>query len=91
VYVVRSNIAKGTRPEVFHIKLRSIVMDKNHASDIRLEPFDQIHVGETRQARVERCIPPWLLGIYRSIWDTHPAGWQPKSKLREKLHNSRHD
>ena len=41
-------------------------------TNLRLQPFDQIHVGETRQARVERCIPPWLRPVYQALMDTQP-------------------
>ncbi len=90
VYVVRSNLAKASRPEVFHVHLRDIAIKKDYSTNIRIQPFDQIHIGETRQALVERCIPPWLRPLHQCFWDTHPPDWHPRSLFRKKLNNARH-
>ncbi len=70
VYVVRTHVAEGERPEVFHVELGSIVMSKDESTNIRLLPYDHIFVGETRQARVERIIPPWLRPLFRALSGT---------------------
>jgi protein involved in polysaccharide export with SLBB domain len=72
VYVVRPHVFEGSRPEVFRVDLRAIVMKHDTRTNIRLEPFDHIHVGATPQARVEACIPPWLRPLYQALWDTRP-------------------
>jgi len=70
VYVVRAHVEDGQRPEVFHVDLRAIVLERNPSSNIRLLPFDQIYVGETRKARLEKLVPPWLRPMYYSLWGT---------------------
>jgi len=70
VYVVRAHIAEGGRPEVFHIDLQAIVEQHNQKTNIRLMPNDQIYVGETRQASIERSIPPWVRPFYQAVWNT---------------------
>jgi polysaccharide biosynthesis/export protein len=67
VYVVRSRISEGRRPEVFHVDLRAIVMDHDARTNIRLQPFDQVYVGATRRALWEKCIPPWLRPLFRAL------------------------
>jgi protein involved in polysaccharide export with SLBB domain len=67
VYVVRSRIAEGQRPEVFHVDLSAIVMRQDHRTNLRLEPFDQVHVGATRRARLLKCLPPWLRPFFRRL------------------------
>jgi protein involved in polysaccharide export with SLBB domain len=74
VYVVRPHVLDGTRPEVFHVDLRAIVLRHDEKTNVRLEPFDQVHVGETWRARLERNLPPWLRPMYRWMW-----GWEPLS------------
>ncbi len=59
VYVVRAHIAEGGRPEVFAVQLQAIV-NGDQKTNLRLLPNDQIYVGETRQERLERALPPWL-------------------------------
>ena len=80
IYVLRSHIGDLQRPEVFHVDLQSIVLNKNHASNIQVLPYDQIHVGETRQARVEKCIPPWLRPVYETFHHTTPNGKTAQEK-----------
>src|SRR5262249_36543591 len=57
VYVVRPHVAEGERPEVFHIDLRAIVMNQDKRTNLLLQPFDQVYVGETRQGKLEKCLP----------------------------------
>jgi polysaccharide biosynthesis/export protein len=73
VYVVRSHLGDLDRPEVFHVDLQNIVLRKNLETNIRVLPYDQIFVGETRQARIEKCLPPWLKPMYQSLWNMLPA------------------
>lgn len=73
VHVVRSRISDGERPEVFHIDLAAIVMNQDDRTNIRLQPFDQVHVGETGQSRLEKCLPRWLRPLYRSFCGTRKA------------------
>jgi protein involved in polysaccharide export with SLBB domain len=72
VYVVRSHIIEGDRPEVFHVDLRAIVSHKDDKTNVRLQPFDQVFVGETRQGRLDKCLPPWLRPLYQAIWGIRP-------------------
>jgi protein involved in polysaccharide export with SLBB domain len=73
VLVVRPHIVDGKKPEVFHVDLAAIVLKHDMASNLRLEPQDQVYVGETRQARVERSLPPWMRPLYQRMWDTRPT------------------
>jgi protein involved in polysaccharide export with SLBB domain len=74
VYVIRTRVAQGQRPEVFHVDLPAIVLKHDQRTNLRLCPFDQIHVGETRQARVQHSMPPWLRPLYQSLWTSPPPG-----------------
>jgi polysaccharide export outer membrane protein len=72
VYVVRPHVADGQRPEVFHVDLAAIVLQRDFKTNIRLQPDDQIFVGETRQSRLERCVPPVLRPLFQSLCGTRP-------------------
>ncbi|GIW82556.1 MAG: hypothetical protein KatS3mg105_4363 [Gemmatales bacterium] len=60
VYVVRPHIGSGKPPEVFHIKLRDIVAGRDQSTNIRLQPFDEVHIGESRKCAVDKCVPTLL-------------------------------
>lgn len=78
IYVVRSHIADLQRPEVFHVDLQAIVLNRDHETNVRVQPYDQIFVGETRQARIEKCVPPWFRPVYQKFWDMLPNGKTPQ-------------
>ena len=67
---VRSHLADDHRPEVFHVNLEAIVLKRDERTNVRLLPFDQVYVGETRQAVVERVVPPWFRPLYRTLTNT---------------------
>lgn len=67
VYVVRSRVADGRQPEVYHIELEEIVEKKDASTNIRLQPFDQVYVGETGESRLKKCIPPCLQPLYHGL------------------------
>jgi protein involved in polysaccharide export with SLBB domain len=78
VYVVRTHLGDSQRPEIFHVDLNAIVMKRDEQTNIRILPFDQVYVGETRQVHIEKSFPPWLRPIYQSLWDMLPdPGRQP--------------
>jgi hypothetical protein len=67
VYVVRSHVSEGKPPEVFRVDLHNILVQHDNRTNIPLQPFDQVFVGETRQSIFEHCVPPWLRPFYESI------------------------
>jgi polysaccharide export outer membrane protein len=73
VYVVRSRVSEGQRPEVFHVDLRAIVEKHDSKTNVRLQPFDQVHVAATRRARLEKCLPPWLRPMYHALCGRFPT------------------
>ena len=60
VRVVRAHVADGKPPEVFHVNLRAILHEKDLQSNIRLEPFDRVHVGQSNTERMACFMPPWF-------------------------------
>jgi polysaccharide biosynthesis/export protein len=60
ITVIRPHIAEGKRPEVFHIDLSAIVLHNDAETNILLEPFDQVHIGQSRRSCFYDCLPPWL-------------------------------
>lgn len=67
IQVVRANVAEATPPEVFPVDLDAIIHKKNTDSNIRLEPFDQIYIGQTRRHVLSTSIPPWLLPVFQTL------------------------
>ncbi len=77
VFVVRAHLGEGP-PEVFRVNLEAIVLRKDDTTNIRLLPSDHVFVGETRQARIEKVVPPWLRPVYQALWDMLPVDQQPR-------------
>jgi polysaccharide export outer membrane protein len=68
VYVVRHGAAPESWPQVLHIDLEAILRNKDQHTNVRLQAFDQVHIGETRQSRIAKCIPPCLRPAYEAVW-----------------------
>src|SRR5262249_9825164 len=75
VRVVRAHVADGLPPEVFHVDLPAILLHRDLQTNIRLEPFDRIHIGQTRSAEVACQMPPCLrwLGAWAKSTPTGPS------------------
>jgi protein involved in polysaccharide export with SLBB domain len=67
VHVIRAHVADGRDPEVFRIDLQGITSRKDQSTNVRLQPFDQVYVGQTRRAVIDHCMPPWLRPAYQSL------------------------
>ncbi len=60
IHVVRGHVAEGKPPEVFHVDLQAIVTKQDLSTNIRLEPFDRVHIGQTRRQKMSSYMPPWF-------------------------------
>jgi protein involved in polysaccharide export with SLBB domain len=60
IFVVRPHVADGKPPEVFTVDLRAILFDHDQQTNIRLEPSDQVYVGQTAGEHLRCCLPSWL-------------------------------
>lgn len=81
VRIVRAHVADGKPPEVFHVNLRAILKDRDQQTNIRLEPFDRIHVGQTRGSKMACTMPPWLAFLCGK--GTKEAGQRPDETRKE--------
>jgi protein involved in polysaccharide export with SLBB domain len=64
VTVIRPHVAEGKTPEVFHVDLAAIVLRNDPETNILLQPFDQVHVGQSRRSSFCACLPPWLRSVF---------------------------
>src|SRR5207249_3939929 len=60
VHVVRANVAAGRRPEVFPVDLRAVLTRGDGTTNVRLQPYDQVYVGETARSVWAKYLPPWM-------------------------------
>jgi protein involved in polysaccharide export with SLBB domain len=64
VQVVRSHVADGKPPEVFNVDLAAIVLKNQQEGNIRVQPFDQIYIGQSKRCCLARNMPPWLRPLF---------------------------
>jgi polysaccharide export outer membrane protein len=74
VYLIRAGVAEGQPPQYFHIDLQAIVLKQDQRTNLRVQPFDQIYVGETKQSSLQKCFPPWLQPLYQSLFGLRRPG-----------------
>jgi protein involved in polysaccharide export with SLBB domain len=74
VQVVRSHVAEGKTPEVFHVDLPAIVLRHEPRTNVPLQPFDQVYVGQSRRSNLSSCLPPWLRPFYEQLCGMRRSG-----------------
>ena len=68
VYLVRSHLVDGQTPELFRVDLQAILTKHDQRTNIVVQAFDQITVGESPQSTLARSLPPLLLPMYQSLF-----------------------
>ncbi len=64
VQVIRSHVADGRPPEVFHVDLEAIVLKNHPEGNIRVQPFDQVYIAQSKHCCLARSLPTWLRPIF---------------------------
>ena len=67
VQVLRSHVADGSSPELFRVDLEAILFKNDPRTNVVLEPFDQVYVGQTRKSSLTSAFPPWLQPLYEKL------------------------
>jgi protein involved in polysaccharide export with SLBB domain len=67
IYVLRAQVAEGRPPEVYHVDLKAIVERKDQETNLRLQPYDRVYVGETRKSCLAKCMPPCLRPLFKAV------------------------
>lgn len=73
IEVVRSHVADGCSPEVFHVDLEAILLKQDQRTNVVLASFDQIYIGQSRGSCVLTCVPPWLRPCFQRLCGVTPA------------------
>jgi len=77
VYVVRPNVASGGQPEVFRVNVPAVLIDGDPATNVVLQPSDEVYIGETSRSVFARVLPDWLGPVYRRLTGLLPDDWWP--------------
>jgi protein involved in polysaccharide export with SLBB domain len=76
VHVVRSHVADGKPPEVFHVDMPAILLRRDLQTNVRLEPADRISIGQSKRSQIREWLPPWARALRRKA---PAAGPPPKA------------
>ncbi|HLW66524.1 MAG TPA: polysaccharide biosynthesis/export family protein [Gemmataceae bacterium] len=67
IHLVRSHLAEGAAPEVLRIDLDAILQRNDNRTNVRIQPLDEIYIGEKRSAYFRRAIPGFLRPMYDTV------------------------
>lgn len=67
VRVVRPALHADQEPQVFQVDLKAILLDGDERTNLRIQPYDQIHVPQSRTCQIGRCLHPWLRPFVRIL------------------------
>ena len=68
IQILRSHVADGTSPELFEVDLAAILRG-DQKTNVCLEPFDQIYIGQTKRSHFKTLLPPWLQALCERVHD----------------------
>jgi protein involved in polysaccharide export with SLBB domain len=68
IQVVRAHVAEGRPPEVFNVDLDAILIRNDNETNIKLQPFDQVYVGQSRRSSIKESLPPWLRPAFGKLF-----------------------
>jgi len=67
IQVVRAHVADGKPPEVIHVDLAAILLKHDYNTNIPLQSFDQIYLGQSRESIVWNLCSPWMKPLYHKL------------------------
>ena len=67
IQVVRAHVADGKPAETIHVDLSAILLKQDQRTNVTLQSFDQIYIGQSRQSAALSCLPPWLQPFYQKL------------------------
>jgi protein involved in polysaccharide export with SLBB domain len=71
IYVVRAQLGEGIPAEVLTVDLEAI-RHRDERSNIRVQPLDEIYVGEIARSRIGKAVPTFLKPFYESLVELVP-------------------
>ena len=76
ITVIRPNLCTGGSPELFHIDLEGI-LNGDPASNIVLQAFDEVYIGELRGSKLGKVLPCWMRPVYHRFCEHFPGMCPP--------------
>jgi hypothetical protein len=65
--VVRNSSVPGAPPRVYRVDLQAILLHGDNSSNLVVEPYDEIYVPESKQARMGKCFHPLLQKCWKLL------------------------
>src|SRR5262249_19596503 len=72
IHLLRSHLASGSPPEVLRIDLNAILKRGDESTNIRVQPLDEIYIGEKPSAYFRRSVPGFFRPMYDAVVDLLP-------------------
>ena len=72
VHVVRGNLVHEQAPQVFSVDLEAILLKGDPTTNVVLQPFDAIYLGEMQRSKLGRALPDWMRPAYRKFCTVFP-------------------
>lgn len=72
IFVVRALLGEGIPAEVLTIDLEAILEHNDHRTNVRIQPMDEIYVGEKPRSRIGKAVPTFLKPLYENLVELIP-------------------
>ena len=72
VHLIRARADSDEPPQVFKVDLPAVLSGRDAATDVEVEPFDQLFLGELAWAKLQAAVPAWARPAYRALLGVGP-------------------
>lgn len=72
IHIIRGNVAQGIKPQVIVVDLEGILLRGEPRTNVLLQPFDELCIGELPRSRIGKALPHWVRPIYRGFCGFFP-------------------
>ncbi len=73
IHVVRGNLERGAKPQVFTVDLEAILLRGEPQTNVLMQPFDELFVGELARSKIGNAMPQWLRPVFQGFCNFCPS------------------
>ncbi len=67
IYVLRAQVGEGIPAEILTVDLPAILQRGDQSTNVRVQPLDEIYIGEKPRSRIRRALPTFLKPLYEGV------------------------
>jgi protein involved in polysaccharide export with SLBB domain len=72
IHILRAQVSEGIPAEVLTVDVEAILRNNDQSTNVRVQPLDEIYIGEKPRSRLRRAVPTFLQPFYEGVMEFIP-------------------